>query len=143
MVVSIDLSQRSFWVSLGAIVFNPVRRYREVALTRRSFGTSPASCRHQNELSDSPAQAEARKHVLTKLFGGQRYLACYALAATIFLLGINRDALFQAALRHQPVSESLQYVEVKLVAAALFAIGSTLVATSMWQLGITGTFLGD
>ena len=89
------------------------------------------------------AQAEARKHVLTKLFGGRRYTACYALAATIFLLGLNRDALYQQALRHQPVSESLQYAEVKIVAAVLFAIGSTLVLTSMWQLGITGTFLGD
>ena len=89
------------------------------------------------------AQAEARKHVLTKLFGGRRYTACYALAATIFLLGLNRDALYQQALRHQPVSESLQYAEVKILAAVLFAIGSTLVLTSMWQLGITGTFLGD
>lgn len=89
------------------------------------------------------AQAEARKHVLTKLFGGHRYTACYALAATIFLLGLNRDALFQAALQHQPVAPALQYAEVKVLAAVLFAIGSTLVATSMWSLGITGTFLGD
>jgi len=118
MVVSIDLSQRSFWVSLGAIAFNPIAW-------------------------NIAAQAEARKHVLTKLFGGRRYTACYALAATIFLLGLNRDALYQQALRHQPVSESLQYAEVKILAAVLFAIGSTLVLTSMWQLGITGTFLGD
>ena len=31
----------------------------------------------------------------------------------------------------------------KAVAAALFLMGQTFVATSTWALGITGTFLGD
>ena len=41
------------------------------------------------------------------------------------------------------MAHSLQYAEVKILAAVLFGIGSTLVATSMWSLGVTGTFLGD
>lgn len=32
---------------------------------------------------------------------------------------------------------------VKLLAGALFVLGSTLVVTSMWALGVTGTYLGE
>lgn len=31
---------------------------------------------------------------------------------------------------------------VKFLAGALFVVGSTLVVTSMWALGVTGTYLG-
>ena len=36
---------------------------------------------------------EYRNKVLTRLAGGNAYLGCYGLAATIFLLGILRDHL--------------------------------------------------
>lgn len=31
---------------------------------------------------------------------------------------------------------------VRFLAGALFVVGSTLVVTSMWALGVTGTYLG-
>lgn len=33
--------------------------------------------------------------------------------------------------------------EIKVAAAALFAAGNVLVLSSMWALGVTGTYLGD
>lgn len=35
------------------------------------------------------------------------------------------------------------YGEFKLLALMLLAAGSTLVVSSMWKLGVTGTYLGD
>lgn len=32
---------------------------------------------------------------------------------------------------------------VSFLAGALFVVGSTLVVTSMWALGVTGTYLGE
>ena len=47
---------------------------------------------------------------------------------------------FERALRHQPVSTLFLH---PYVAYALIAAGNTLVLTSYYALGITGTFLGD
>lgn len=107
--------------------------------------------------------AEYRSKILTKLAGGNRYAACYGLAVAIFTAGIFRDHLcvhtrlnlsrdphrhasshrYQTALGDQPSHPFLHYTEFKLLAAVLFLVGSTLVITSTWALGITGTFLGD
>ena len=51
-------------------------------------------------------------------------------------------ARYNIALEEQPKSQVLHYGEFKLVSAILFLVGSTLVVTSMWKLGITGTYLG-
>jgi phosphatidylethanolamine/phosphatidyl-N-methylethanolamine N-methyltransferase len=63
---------------------------------------------------------------------------------TIFSLGMLRDSIFKAALDAQPthpsfVSSSL----IKPYAALLFVTGNVLVLSSMWALGVTGTYLGD
>lgn len=87
--------------------------------------------------------AEHKHHSLTKLAFGSPYLGCYALALTIFTLGLLRDHLYHSALSVQPKADFLSYAEVKLVAAVLFAVGGTLVVSSMWALGVTGTYLGD
>ncbi|KAK2731981.1 Phosphatidyl-N-methylethanolamine N-methyltransferase [Myotisia sp. PD_48] len=61
-------------------------------------------------------------------------------AIVIFSLGIIRDHLYNAALADQPSIDLLRQV---YPAYGLFAIGSILVVSSMWALGVTGTYLGD
>ncbi|KAF5094277.1 hypothetical protein D0Z03_002131 [Geotrichum reessii] len=71
--------------------------------------------------------------------------SCYALAVTIFSLGIVRDILYEKALRDQPAwSFFIDNAEVvKPLSIASFAVGNVLVLSSMWALGVTGTYLGD
>ncbi|KAI9790284.1 MAG: Phosphatidyl-N-methylethanolamine N-methyltransferase [Peltula sp. TS41687] len=90
-----------------------------------------------------PHAAEYRNKILTRAFGGNSRLACYALAATIFLLGVFRDLLYERALRHQPSLPILQSLPFEFLAYALLGAGNILVLSSMWALGITGTYLGD
>ncbi|CRK25773.1 hypothetical protein BN1723_018236, partial [Verticillium longisporum] len=73
----VDFNQKSLFASACAIMFNPL------------FWNIVARQEYNNKL-------------LTKLFGGRSQTACYALAATIFLLGLFRDGLYERALRHQP-----------------------------------------
>ena len=76
---------------------------------------------------------------MTKAFGSP-YRGCYALAVAIFSLGIFRDYLYTEALSEQPFTPEIYY---PTVGAALFAVGNVLVLSSMWALGVTGTYLGD
>ncbi|KAI5284375.1 Phosphatidyl-N-methylethanolamine N-methyltransferase [Ascosphaera acerosa] len=85
------------------------------------------------------ARGEHHTRFLTRLFGGARN-GCYALAAVIFALGLARDQLYDAALAEQPFFAPLHQ---PLLAAPLFAAGATLVLSSMYALGVTGTYLGD
>lgn len=71
------------------------------------------------------------------------YTGCYILAASIFSLGLVRDALYTQALRNQPLVELLPSPFDVIVPAVMVVVGQTLVISSTWQLGITGTFLGD
>lgn len=82
---------------------------------------------------------EYRKHYLTHIFGSP-YYGCYFLAFTIFSLGILRDHLYQMALADQPYYAP---VHQPILGGVLFAVGSILVLTSMYALGVTGTYLGD
>jgi len=107
---------------------------------------------------------EYRNKFITKIFGGNPYYGCYALAVTIFSLGIFRDSLsvlstlmpflsamltpylrsYERALRDQPTHPFLTSSPlIKPLAGALFASGNVLVLSSMWALGVTGTYLGD
>ncbi|KAL7274162.1 Phosphatidyl-N-methylethanolamine N-methyltransferase [Rhizina undulata] len=114
----VDLGKQSLLVAAGAIAFNPI-------------------------FWNIIARQEYHNKVLTKLFGGNSRYGCYFLAAVIFSIGIFRDLLYEAALRDQPALDILQSNEVKIVAAVLFAVGNVLALTSMWALGLTGTYLGD
>lgn len=89
------------------------------------------------------ARQEYRNKLLTKIFAGNSQIACYALAATIFSLGIVRDLLYKNAISEQPSHPLLEAPYIKGAAIALFVTGNVLVVTSTWALGITGTFLGD
>ena len=86
---------------------------------------------------------EYRNKSITRLLGGRRYLGCYLLAFTIFTLGILRDHLYQRALGEQPVHTMLMHPAVRVLAVVLIASGTVFVLSSMWMLGITGTYLGD
>jgi methylene-fatty-acyl-phospholipid synthase len=92
---------------------------------------------HQN--SHLLLRPEFNNHFLTRIFGSP-YYGCYFLAVVIFSLGIFLDHLYFNALQDQPYYEP---VHQPYIAYALFAVGNTLVISSMWALGVTGTYLGD
>lgn len=71
---------------------------------------------------------------------GSAHRGCYALAVTIFCIGVIRDHLYNQALSAQPLCPPLHQ---PLVAYGLIAAGNILVLSSMWALGVTGTYLGD
>lgn len=50
---------------------------------------------------------------------------------------------YHLALVDQPTLPLLANGEFKLLAAVSFLTGSVLVVSSMWALGVTGTYLGD
>ncbi|KAF2172942.1 hypothetical protein M409DRAFT_16893 [Zasmidium cellare ATCC 36951] len=114
----IDLSQPSFWIAAGAIVFNPT-------------------------FWNTAARTEYNYKTITKLAGGNPYYGCYALAVTIFSIGLIRDALYERALRAQPSHPLLEGFVSQGLAVGLVASGNVLVLSSMWALGVTGTYLGD
>ncbi|KAF2199232.1 phospholipid methyltransferase [Delitschia confertaspora ATCC 74209] len=118
MSALVDFSQPSFWLSAASIVFNPT--FWNIA-----------------------ARQEYHNKIITKLFGGNSRYGCYALAVTIFSLGIIRDYLYNEALSSQPSSTALQSPLISLSSIPLFLTGNTLVLTSMYALGVTGTYLGD
>ncbi|GAA5831533.1 hypothetical protein JCM3766R1_001791 [Sporobolomyces carnicolor] len=114
----VDFTQKSLWIAVGSIIFNPL-------------------------FWNIVARQEYKNKILTKLAFGKPYLGCYGLAFTIFTLGILRDHLYQKALSEQPTYPGLHYTEFKLLAGLCFAVGGILVVSSMWALGVTGTYLGD
>ncbi|KKY25099.1 putative methylene-fatty-acyl-phospholipid synthase [Phaeomoniella chlamydospora] len=111
---TIDFSDRNLWISAAAIAFNPI-------------------------FWNIVARQEYHTHFLTKIFGSP-YRGCYALAVAIFSLGLLRDHFYNHALSTQPLYPA---VKQPLIGYALLAIGNTLVLSSMWALGVTGTYLGD
>ncbi|KAF9887452.1 Phosphatidyl-N-methylethanolamine N-methyltransferase [Aspergillus nanangensis] len=111
----VDLSQETLKWSALSILFNPI-------------------------FWNIVARAEYRNHFLTRIFGGNPYYGCYFLAVVIFGLGIVRDHIYQLALEDQPYYAP---VHQPILGGSLFAIGSILVLSSMYALGVTGTYLGD
>jgi methylene-fatty-acyl-phospholipid synthase len=61
----------------------------------------------------------------------------------IFSLGIFRDILYERALRDQPTHPLLLTPIATALSYLLLATGNVLVLSSMWALGVTGTYLGD
>ncbi|KAH7157600.1 phospholipid methyltransferase-domain-containing protein [Dactylonectria estremocensis] len=89
------------------------------------------------------ARQEYHNKLLTNIFGGRSRIGCYALAVTIFSLGIIRDLIYKKAISEQPSHPLLLTPFVQAAAIGLFLTGNVLVVTSTWSLGITGTYLGD
>lgn len=99
-------------------------------------------------MSQSPTQliaglTEYHNKLLTKLFGGNSQNACYGLAVAIFSLGIIRDFLFKTAINEQPSHPLLTNIYSQAAGYTLLLFGNVFVISSMWALGITGTYLGD
>ncbi|KAM9926171.1 hypothetical protein OXX59_003401 [Metschnikowia pulcherrima] len=89
------------------------------------------------------ARLQHKTHFLSKAVGGA-YNGCYLLAFTIFSLGIYRDHVYHDALLQQPTYAPLaDSTLVKALAMGTFGFGNILVLSSMWALGVTGTYLGD
>eukprot|EP01102_Stenamoeba_stenopodia_P021445 TRINITY_DN8642_c0_g1_i2.p1 TRINITY_DN8642_c0_g1~~TRINITY_DN8642_c0_g1_i2.p1 ORF type:complete len:227 (+),score=46.52 TRINITY_DN8642_c0_g1_i2:176-856(+) len=88
------------------------------------------------------ARLEYKTHFLTKIFCNNKYWGCYFLAFLIFTTSLYRDYVFDVAVGDQKTSEFLGHVVFKIVAVLLFSAGSVFVLTSMWRLGVTGTYLG-
>ncbi|EIM91821.1 phospholipid methyltransferase [Stereum hirsutum FP-91666 SS1] len=117
LATAVDFSKTSLYISLASIAFNPTAW-------------------------NIVARNEYHNKTLTRLFGSPR-TGCYFLALSIFGFGILRDSLYHQALMDQPQSPILPEPFNTIVPAILFLAGQTLVITSTWALGITGTFLGD
>eukprot|EP00835_Amoeboradix_gromovi_P005371 NODE_498_length_7675_cov_0.481389.p5 type:complete len:202 gc:universal NODE_498_length_7675_cov_0.481389:7432-6827(-) len=109
----LDITKQSFIISAVSIVFNPV------------FWNLIAMNEHRN-------------NTLTKMFGARN--GCYLLALTIFILGILRDYLFHLAIKDQ---QTKPIYWLQILGGMLFGIGNLLVVSSMYRLGVTGTYLGD
>ncbi|KAL9985593.1 hypothetical protein ACROYT_G008015 [Oculina patagonica] len=88
------------------------------------------------------ARWEYRTQALTRWFGSAER-GCYALAVVICLLGLFRDYWFEEALRSQPIAVAMCADRVRICGTLLIVIGTVLVLSSTWSLGIIGTFLGD
>ncbi|KFA47782.1 hypothetical protein S40293_09035 [Stachybotrys chartarum IBT 40293] len=118
LVNYVDLGKKSLFVSAASIAFNPL-------------------------FWNIVARQEYHNKILTRLFGGRPYPACYALAATIFSLGMLRDYLFKTAITDQPSHPVLLSPYSEAAGWILLFYGNLFVISSTWMLGITGTFLGD
>ncbi|CAG8557529.1 13646_t:CDS:2 [Funneliformis caledonium] len=114
----IDFSQTSFWISFASITFNPL--FWNIA-----------------------ARKEHKTRVISRFVGGNPYVGCYCLALMIFSLGIFRDFLYKKAIEDQPTFPSLNNDYSKGLALVLFFTGNIFVLSSMYVLGVTGTYLGD
>ncbi|KAL7309796.1 Phosphatidyl-N-methylethanolamine N-methyltransferase [Mucor circinelloides] len=118
MSAIIDFSKTSLYLAIAHILFNPI-------------------------FWNTVARAEYRSKVLTKLAGGNAYRGTYGLAVTIFTLGLTRDYLYHQALADQPTHPFFDQYTIQISAVLLFLTGNVLVLSSMWALGVTGTYLGD
>ncbi|CAB4254636.1 similar to Saccharomyces cerevisiae YJR073C OPI3 Phospholipid methyltransferase (methylene-fatty-acyl-phospholipid synthase), catalyzes the last two steps in phosphatidylcholine biosynthesis [Maudiozyma barnettii] len=88
------------------------------------------------------ARLEYNTHFLTKVTGSAK-AGCYTLAVIIFTLGLGRDHMFNLALKNQETSPFLQVDLLQKIGYAAITLGQILVLSSMYQLGVTGTYLGD
>jgi methylene-fatty-acyl-phospholipid synthase len=114
----IDFSQETFWISFASITFNPF-------------------------FWNIVARREHNTRFVSRLVGGNPYVGCYCLAIVIFLIGVFRDFLYKRAIENQPTLPSLDNDYSKGLALVLFFSGNFFVLSSMYVLGVTGTYLGD
>ncbi|WVF69262.1 hypothetical protein IAT40_004038 [Kwoniella sp. CBS 6097] len=113
----VDLSKKSLWLFVGQVAFNPI-------------------------FWNYVARNEYRKKTITKIVGSP-LIGTYLLAVTIFSISAFRDHLYLNAVKDQPAYLPLAHPAIKALAAVLFLAGQTFVISSMWALGVTGTYLGD
>lgn len=88
------------------------------------------------------ARLEYYTHIITKICRKREIGVCL-LALWIFVIGIYRDALFVAAVRHQKRMPELHTFAFRATGELCIIFGLLLVFSSFYQLGVFGTYLGD
>eukprot|EP00298_Acanthocystis_sp_HF-20_P011015 c19182_g1_i2.p1 GENE.c19182_g1_i2~~c19182_g1_i2.p1 ORF type:complete len:210 (+),score=44.48 c19182_g1_i2:50-679(+) len=88
------------------------------------------------------ARLEFHYKLFTRLTG-DKYIACYALAAWVFFTSLYRDYLFYEAMTKQQKLEWLGSIYLTVLSYMLCGFGNVLVLSSMYKLGVTGTYHGD
>jgi len=81
-------------------------------------------------------------HTLSWLAMGNKYAGCYFLSAMIFIFSRFRDYYYTLAIDNG-TSIELPVAITNFVGPILIAVGTILVVSSSWRLGIIGTFMGD
>ncbi|KAL7044575.1 hypothetical protein ACKWTF_001980 [Chironomus riparius] len=123
----INYKQPIFWAAILHVIFNPV-------------------------FWNVVGRLENKSNAISRLFGNDKEKACYFFAFVTFTLGLTRDYLVFYACALQPkITDFLSYYAnintptdlIQTVGTLLLMYGSVLVLTSMYRLGITGTYLGD
>lgn len=114
----IDVSQPTFWISIGTIFLMPT-------------------------LWNIIGQSEYRFRWITKLCGGTKN-GVKLVGTIIFSLSMYRNILYKAAIDHQPVLDLDPNMSslLKLVGAILMIVGLIFVVSSSHMLGFEGTYLG-
>merc|ERR1739841_66944 len=79
---------------------------------------------------------------MTALSCGNKYIGCYILAIMIFTFSTLRSWFFHEALLYQPTFEMDAFL-AQVIGYSLSGVGLIFVLASYYQLGITGTYLGD
>jgi phosphatidylethanolamine/phosphatidyl-N-methylethanolamine N-methyltransferase len=92
------------------------------------------------------ARLEYKQKLLSKIFGSTK-AACYALAVTTFTIGLTRNLTVILAVTRQLSIESYLSNDainmMKYGGILCIIIGLVFAISSMFRLGITGTYLGD
>lgn len=70
-------------------------------------------------------------------------IGVYLSAALIAILSVFRSALFAAAMRDQPMLKDLDTPVFNAIGGTMFIIGLVFFIGAYYQLGISGTYLGD
>lgn len=117
----INWSDPLVWLAIAHITFNPM-------------------------LWNISARLEYKQKTLSRIFGSAK-AACYVLAATIFSLGLTRNFLVIVTVTRQLSLEAYlgpETVSIMKIVGTLSIIGGLVLAiSSMFRLGVTGTYLGD
>lgn len=89
------------------------------------------------------ARLEYYTGIPSALAFGNKKIAVWAFAASVFTLGLFRDEIYRDALQAQASSPYLDTPLIKLISLISFSTGSAFVLGSMYKLGVVGTYLGD
>lgn len=117
----IDWSDPLVWLAAAHITFNPM-------------------------FWNLSARLEYKTKVLSRIFGSAQ-AACYVLATITFCIGLTRDfVVFIAVTRQLSLEAYLGAATIgymQILGTLCIIVGLVLAISSMFKLGITGTYLGD
>lgn len=117
----IDWSDPLVWLAAAHITFNPM------------FWNTCARLEYKNKL-------------MTRIFGSAE-VGCYVLATVTFIIGLTRNLVVviavtrQLSLEEYLGADTVTYMQI--IGTLCMIVGLTLAISSMFRLGVTGTYLGD